>query len=226
MSAKLIAEHQIGCTDLARGLTNSINRKLSQLTDLSGQDPLTLHLLTMRLGLGFDRSLFRPVARRIVCSTGELLVNAVDQFDNFARLLCEELAPSGDNSTTPERHPAVFWAFDLPDNEDSRGRLFELPGFRGVFIVPESLGEHFQDLISGRLPISEFGLSSVQDLSISAQEIANSQEGIAAAVDHVLQVPRNPVASFLPYETQGVYIVNGPTADIARHNTRTTAAEN
>lgn len=225
MNAELIAEHQIGCTNLTRGLTNSINRKLSQLTDVSGQDPLTLHLVTMRLGLRFDRSLFRPVARGIVCSTGELLVNAVDQFDNFARLLCEELASSGDNSTTPERHPAVFWAFDLPDDEDSRGSLFELPGFRGVFIVPESLGEHFQDLISGRFPISELGLSSVQDLGISAQEIANSQEGIAAAVDHVLQFPRNLIASFLPYETQGVYIVNGPAGDIERNNTRTAAAE-
>lgn len=194
----------------ARTLTDMIDDTLLEMRNLdSGADP-SLHLLEVKFAPVRREALAQPLYRSAVYSAHQLVEQTVERGEGIMDLFCESVAPGCHLPAASPIRPTVFWVVDCPDGQQFDASMYKAPQVLALVFVPASQRTNFRSFIRRETVISKMMSGAGLGRSLEVLDVENSEAGIASAVDRFLRFAGTDEAILLPFEAQGIFIVNDP----------------
>jgi hypothetical protein len=115
------------------------------------------------------------------------LKRATEWHRGFITSLYYEIVPPRKDSSAYMDYPWTFFGFDPSISNDNGQPTFDKFGANHAMFVPRSQEFRFKDVLSRVHPRSGFSPGGISLEDIQMQEIENSEEDIAVAVEHILK---------------------------------------
>lgn len=203
-----LVEHQTNIDRLASDLTALVELARSQMTERESRAP-SLYQMKVRFVYDWEHPAFDASPVDFGYSLFHLAQDALEAGEDVMSYLCDKQSSSPGSLSI--NRPVAVSAIDIEGSEGGWPCATENPYVNGLIAVPESFRDEFRKRTTSVETVKfqcHSRASSV--LSLSVQHTKFTEQGVAAAIQHVLRFNRTLPSTLFPAEANAICFANYP----------------